>query len=158
MSHLPSSSGSGAACDITLDDAEYFGTCCTAFVHQNPPHVLILYQGALLSLFTLPFALYYWVWPSVYEWIAFVVIGVLAYGGQYCNIMGYRVGEASFIAPFDYSRIIIAGLLGYWVFAEVPEWNTWLGAALIIGASLFTIYREMTLKKRANRVANEKAL
>jgi len=112
----------------------------------EPPNRIILYQASFVGALALPFAINYWQSPTFWEWAAMLAIGVLAYGTQYCNIQAYKTGEASFVAPFEYSRLLFAGVLGYLLFSEIPVWNTLLGAILIICASLYTVYRELKLK------------
>ena len=50
-----------------------------------------------------------------------------------------KAGEASAIAPMDYSRLIYATLIGWWIFAELPNPTTVAGAALIVVASVITM-------------------
>ena len=59
------------------------------------------------------------------------------------------------IAPFDYTAMLWALLLGYWMFGEVPTALVFVGAAIVIAAGLFVIWRERTQKLRYERVAEE---
>ncbi len=51
----------------------------------------------------------------------------------------YQVGEAAALAPLDFSRLLLASFTGFVFFAEIPELSTWIGAAIVIGATLYTI-------------------
>ena len=44
--------------------------------------------------------------------------------------------------PFAYFQMVFASLVGIWAFGEVLEWNVLLGAAIIVAAGLFTLWRE----------------
>src|SRR3546814_12180958 len=57
-------------------------------------------------------------------------------------IRAYRSGEASFVAPFDFLKLILAGLIGFAVFGEVPGPATLLGAVVIVGAAVYIARRE----------------
>ena len=70
------------------------------------------------------------------------VVGVFATARVYFDIRGYAVGEASFVAPFAYFRIILVGAAGYLVFAEVPTSNALVGATIIIASTLYIAERE----------------
>lgn len=59
-----------------------------------------------------------------------------------CIVATMRVGEISFVAPFRYSSLIVALLLGYLWFGEWPEGLTLLGSAIVVGSGLFSLYRE----------------
>lgn len=66
---------------------------------------------------------------------------VLVVGYQFI-IMAMRVGEISFIAPFRYTALLWAILLGYVMFSETPDWPMIAGAAIVIGSGLYALYRE----------------
>ncbi len=72
---------------------------------------------------------------------------MVSYFGQKCNIFAYKFGEASLLASLDYVRLLWATLFGYLVFDQFPGGSTWLGAALVVVAAIFMIYRE-TRRKR----------
>jgi drug/metabolite transporter (DMT)-like permease len=52
----------------------------------------------------------------------------------------YRIAEANFVAPFEYSALIWAASWGFVVFAEVPDLYIFAGAALIVGAGLYMLF------------------
>lgn len=108
---------------------------------------MILYQASLIGLVALPFAILEWQWPDPQQWLLMILVGVFSLVSQRCNINGYRLGETSFVVPMDYFRLLPAGLIGFYVFYELPGWNTLFGALLIIAASLYTTWRELQLKK-----------
>ncbi|MEQ6201865.1 DMT family transporter [Sulfitobacter sp. HNIBRBA2951] len=65
--------------------------------------------------------------------------------GYYFSIQAMRVGDVSFNAPFRYTGLIGAMIIGYLVFDEVPRSLTVLGAAIVVGTGIFTLYRERML-------------
>ena len=62
--------------------------------------------------------------------------------GYFFGVQGMRVGDIGFIAPFRYTILIWSMLLGFLLFAERPDAATWTGAAIIVGAGLYTFRRE----------------
>ncbi|MEP4196471.1 MAG: DMT family transporter [Aliishimia sp.] len=68
-------------------------------------------------------------------------------GGYFFSIQTMRVGEVSFVAPFRYTSLIWALLLGFFVFGDWPETLTFVGAGIIVSAGLFTFYRERHLAR-----------
>jgi len=71
---------------------------------------------------------------------------VVSYFGQKCNIFAYKHGEASLLASLDYVRLLWATLFGYLIFDQFPDGSTWLGAAIVVTAAIFMIYREARRK------------
>ncbi len=62
--------------------------------------------------------------------------------GYLFSVMVMRVGEVGFVAPFRYSSLLWALGLGWVVFGDWPDAITMLGAALVVGAGMFTLFRE----------------
>ncbi|WP_424978351.1 DMT family transporter [Leisingera sp. S232] len=79
-----------------------------------------------------------------------VLFGVLGYYGI---VIAMRVGDASAVTPFRYTRLLFSILAGMLVFGERPDALTLTGAALIIGSGLYTFVREQRLARRARREA-----
>jgi S-adenosylmethionine uptake transporter len=81
--------------------------------------------------------------PSVMALIVTSAIFIL--GGYYFSIRVMRVGDVSFIAPFRYTGLIWALILGWLFFGEWPDVPTQLGAAIVVCTGIFTFYRERRL-------------
>ena len=92
--------------------------------------------------------------PTVLVWQtpAWWLLGVLAAMGVFSAIghvlmsNALRLADATVTMPIDYTRLVWASLIGYLFFAEEPDRFTWIGAAMIIGASLFIAYRESRIR------------
>jgi len=82
---------------------------------------------------------------------------VMVIGGYLCSIMVMRVGEISFIAPFRYTSLLWALILGWVVFGDWPQTITLVGAAIVVASGLFTLYREARVSRRA-RAAQKRQL
>ena len=78
------------------------------------------------------------------------LVGALGAVGQFCQVRAFAAGELMAIAPIDYSRLIFAGIMGFLLFAELPDRYTLVGAAIIVGSTLYIAYRETHLS-RMNR-------
>ncbi|MEL6840338.1 MAG: DMT family transporter [Pseudomonadota bacterium] len=85
--------------------------------------------------------------PAGVEWAilgAGVIIGMIAY---LAIVAATRTGNAGIISSFRYSRMVFALVIGYIAFAEIPDAPTLIGAAIIIGSGLFTLWREARLHR-----------
>ncbi|MEM7429154.1 MAG: DMT family transporter [Pseudomonadota bacterium] len=89
------------------------------------------------------FLLRAWVWPTGFDLMLILVIGVLNAFGGYLISQGYRMSEASAAAPFEYVAIPLAVVWGYLVWSDYPDALSWLGIGMIISAGLFVAWREM---------------
>ncbi|MBY6202659.1 DMT family transporter [Maritalea mobilis] len=109
--------------------------------------------SACLSLLTLPWG---WAWPT--PGVAAMLVGAGLFGGlgQILLTSSYRHADASLIAPFEYSSMLLALAVGYTVFGEVPTVTMLAGAALIVTAGVAIILRErhLGLERARQRKAN----
>ncbi|WP_343808380.1 DMT family transporter [Paenochrobactrum glaciei] len=80
--------------------------------------------------------------PAMEVWFILILIGTLTAIAQYCQIAAYSEADAVFLQPFDDLKLPINVILGWIVFAAVPDNNFWFGAALIVGASLYLVRRD----------------
>lgn len=91
----------------------------------------------------------FWGWPmpTLQQWLFIAGASVMGGVGQLAMTYSYRYAEASTLAPLDYTNMVMAVLLGYFFFGEVPGLSIWMGAPLIIAAGLVIFWREYTLHK-----------
>lgn len=99
-------------------------------------------SASCFALVSLPFG---WVWPSPWVAAMLVLTGMVGGVGQILLTSAYRYADASLIAPFDYSSMLLALVIGYSLFGEVPTWSMLGGAALIVVAGVMIIWRERQL-------------
>jgi drug/metabolite transporter (DMT)-like permease len=97
---------------------------------------------AIAGALTLPFA---WHSPTAPELTALIALGVLGGLAHIFLTESYRYAAASVVAPFDYTSMLWALLLGYWFFGELPGTLVYVGAAIVAAAGLFVIWRERQL-------------
>ncbi len=62
--------------------------------------------------------------------------------GYYFIIQSLRQGEISLTAPFRYTGLLFALVLGFVVWREVPNLPSWCGIALLVGSGLYVLHRE----------------
>ena len=108
--------------------------------------------STVMSLFTLP-----WGWDAP-DWpVAAMLIASGLFGGigQIFLTSSYRFADASLVAPFDYTSMLLALAIGYFVFDEVPTGTMLLGAGIVISSGVLLIWRErhLGLKRARQRKA-----
>lgn len=106
---------------------------------------IITYMSLLMMPITLVAALFHWTWPTAHELAVLVGIGILGSAGQLVMTQALKEAEASVVMPFDFFKLIWAALIGYLLFAEVPDLWTWVGGAMIFGSAVYIARRERRL-------------
>jgi S-adenosylmethionine uptake transporter len=88
-----------------------------------------------------------WVGISALNGLMIVGASVFILGGYYFSVRVMRVGDVSFIAPFRYTGLVWALILGWFVFGDWPTNLTLMGAGIVVATGLFTLYRERAVKE-----------
>lgn len=83
-----------------------------------------------------------WVAMSAIGWLWLAGSVVTIIGGYLFSVSAMRSGEIGFVAPFRYTSLLVALILGLLVFGEWPDHITLLGAAIVVATGLFTLWRE----------------
>jgi drug/metabolite transporter (DMT)-like permease len=96
-----------------------------------------------------------WPMPTSTQLLLIVLAGLFGVFGQLLMTYSYRYAEASTIAPLEYTSMIMAIILGYVFFSEVPKLSVWIGAPLVISAGLIVLWREHYLKKQISPASAE---
>lgn len=90
----------------------------------------------------------FWVPPSWTIVGLLLISGIVNVAGVFCLNRSLTLAPASVVAPYQYTIIIWAILLGYLAFGDVPQWTTLLGAAIVTGAGIYIFVRERALLRR----------
>ena len=91
---------------------------------------------------SIEFLLRAWQWPTTEHWLLMMFCGVCVGIGGYLISQGYRLSQASVVAPFEYVALPWGILVGYVIWGEVPGLNGLAGIVLIVGAGLYILRRE----------------
>jgi drug/metabolite transporter (DMT)-like permease len=113
------------------------------------PVTVTAYMGVFLTPLSGVAALFVWRWPGLEHLIWFVVMGGLGTLAHLAFTQALKEADATAVLPFDFTRLIWASLLGFWLYAEVPEFWTWTGGALIFASSTYLAVHEARAKKTA---------
>ena len=131
------------------------GSCLGMFYMANrklaeyqPQLVAVTYTaifGTLLLLPTLPFV---WIVPRPSDSALLTSFVLLAIIGQIFLISAFSYTKASTLAPFQYTQLIAATIVGVIVFDTFPDQTTWLGIFLIVVSGLYIALREAMITQK----------
>jgi S-adenosylmethionine uptake transporter len=119
---------------------------------QAPSLTVTFISSVIVTLFAVG-------WSFSQDWVPLtpnltglvMLATVFVIGAYLFSVMVMRVGEVSFVAPFRYTGLVWALILGVVVFGEWPEPLTLIGAGIIVATGVFSLLREARLKRRARR-------
>jgi len=96
---------------------------------------------------SLEFLLRPWVMPETRDLALMALVGVASGTGGYLISQAYRLVEAGLVAPFEYVALPMAVVWGIVVFGDWPDRVAWIGICLIVGAGLYTLWRETRVRR-----------
>ena len=113
-----------------------------ALTRYEKPGVIVLWQALTVSVLSLPMALPHWQTPTAMQWVGFAATGVLGTLAHYCLTRAFAMADISATQSLRFLDLVWASLLGWLVFADVPSQSTWLGAFVILWATVWIARRE----------------
>jgi drug/metabolite transporter (DMT)-like permease len=109
---------------------------------DDPASVSFFWTGAVGAAAMTPFGLWWWEPMTLPDWGWMAALCVTAAVAHWMLIRAYEVAEASAVQPFSFLQLVFASALGILVFGEVLEPNVAFGAAVVVAAGMFTLWRE----------------
>ncbi len=122
----------------------------TRKIPDKTPSVLVSLLTAIIIMLMGVIGSFFETWAQVetkHLIILFAAAAILMVG-YIGSILAMRNGEVSFVAPFRYTILLWALLLGYFVFGDIPDGLSVFGAIIIVASGLFTFYRERSLSRK----------
>lgn len=113
----------------------------------EPTDRIVFYFLTFGTLLLAAPAIAVWQPPTLEEWMWIALLGLFGSSGQLFLTRGYAAGEVTIVAPMDFLRVIIAGLIGFVIFSEIPGWPTYVGSTVVVAACVYIVRREAMLKK-----------
>ncbi len=113
----------------------------------EPPLTSLAYTALLGAVFTSLFVPFFWETPDLEGWLLMAAMGLLGGIGHFTLIKAFEMAPAAVITPFGYTSIIWATLYGFFIFGEIPDLMTFVGAAIIIASGLYVFHRERAAER-----------
>jgi drug/metabolite transporter (DMT)-like permease len=86
-------------------------------------------------------------------WGVIAVMAATMIAGQFCSFRAMRLAPVGAMAPFHYTELLWASVFGWAIWNEWPTANVWAGAAVVVAAGLYTIWRERVRARQAAEAA-----
>lgn len=92
------------------------------------------------------------IWPTRFDagagvWIALAAVGACNGIAHWLFSRGYGLAPVGALAPYEYTPMLWGGVAAFFVFAEVPSWNTLAGAVVVAAAGLYNLHRERVRRR-----------
>ena len=111
-------------------------------VRTDHPDTMAMYMVLIVTPVALVPALFVWQWPDFDTLMFLLALGGLGTLSQRALSRAYRAADATVVMSLDFTRLPVAALVGYVLFAELPDIWIWVGGAVIAVSSVFIAHRE----------------
>jgi drug/metabolite transporter (DMT)-like permease len=106
---------------------------------------IVFYFTLSCTLASAAFLPFHWVTPGPVDLVLLIAVGVVGGLAQITITKAFRLADVAVIMPFEYSAMIWAALLGFFIWGELPGLNIWIGVAIVMASGLYILYREAAL-------------
>jgi drug/metabolite transporter (DMT)-like permease len=114
--------------------------------NSAPPLVTLAFTALVGTLVFSAIVPSYWQTPTDTDLMLMLALGLLAALGHYLIIKSFEYAQASVLAPYGYSEIITASLIGYFAYGDFPDSYTWIGISIIVASGIYISLRERHIK------------
>ena len=121
---------------------------CIKSLSRTDPSVAVVFYAAFLQL-PIAFVLTLFVWrtPTLAQLGLMVIIAIIGTLAQLSITQAFRQADSSVVLPMDFTKLIWASILGYFLFAELPDIWAWIGGAVVFSGVLWVGYSEARERK-----------
>jgi drug/metabolite transporter (DMT)-like permease len=109
---------------------------------SDHPDTVVFYLMAYVTPMTFVPALFVWTWPTLEQLLLLIGVGVFATLNQRFLSRAFATADATAVLPFDFARLPFAAIIGFLVFAELPDIWVWVGGATIFASSVYIAHHE----------------
>jgi drug/metabolite transporter (DMT)-like permease len=113
-----------------------------ALTRYEKTTVIVFWQALTVSSFSLPLALLHWQDPSLWQWAGFLIAGILGSVGHYCWTRAFHAADISSTQSLRFLDLVWTSAWGWLVFSDIPSQSTWIGAFVILAATVWIARRE----------------
>jgi len=117
-------------------------------------HSITLYMALIMTVLSFAPATTVWIWPEPNTYFWLFLMAAFGTVTQLSFTQSLREAETSVVLPVDFLKLIWAVLLGYLLFAELPDGATLFGGAMIFASAVYIAYRESRIKR--SKIAYQK--
>ena len=112
---------------------------------------ILAYQSIFMSLLSFFIVLFFWEMPSIKTFIYLILAAMCGTVLHLTLNHAFKLVDVSMTQPYSFLNLVFASIIGYFVFDEMPDLYTWIGALIIFTGVLIISYREMKLDKEIIR-------
>ncbi len=108
---------------------------------------IIFYHLLLSTPVFFILSLFYWETVNLNQLLIFTLMGASGLLSHWCLTQAFKLSDTTFVMPLQFTKLIWASLIGFFIFTERPDMWTWFGGVIIFISVVYIAYREAFKKK-----------
>ena len=108
---------------------------------------IIFYHLLLSTPVFFILSLFYWETVNLNQLLIFTLMGASGLLSHWCLAQAFKLSDTTFVMPLQFTKLIWASLIGFFIFTERPDMWTWFGGVIIFISVVYIAYREAFKKK-----------
>ena len=109
---------------------------------------IIFYHLLFMTPITFIFAIFFWEGINMSQFFIFILMAFAGLISHWCLAKTFKLSDTTFIMPLQFTKLIWASIIGYYIFSELPDLWTWFGGIIIFTSVIYITYREAFVKKQ----------
>ena len=122
-----------------------FAVMAKYLLRTDPPDTTAMYMTTFLTPLALVPALFVWQWPTWEQFAWLLLFGALGMASQRTLVRAYHAADATLVLSFDFLKLPLAAMIGFFLFAELPDIWVWVGGGVICASAVYITRREAQL-------------
>lgn len=99
--------------------------------------LIVLFFSVFSCILTVPYLIFDYHYMTAFQWFSLLMAGLFAAGGQFAITAAYTHAPSREISVYDYSQIIFAAIVGFFVFGDVPDLWSFVGYIIIVSMAVW---------------------
>ncbi|MGR3250417.1 MAG: DMT family transporter [Paracoccus sp. (in: a-proteobacteria)] len=120
----------------------FYGLLTRHVSRDDPAVVSFFWTGISGAVAITLVGIWDWQLLAPVDWIWMACLCICGMSSHYLMIRAYELAEASALQPFAYTQLVWVSILGVWLFSETLRPNVVAGGAIVVGAGIFTLWRQ----------------
>jgi drug/metabolite transporter (DMT)-like permease len=118
--------------------------------NTEPTTRIVFYYSVICTLVSSLPVLWHWTTPDTKALLLMIGAGIFATNGQLLMTRAYAHAPAARVGPFMYLTVVFAGLIGWWLWLEIPDGLALLGMLMVITAGIITLQKKLQYAEELN--------
>ena len=109
---------------------------------------IIFYHLLFMTPLTFVITIFFWEGINFSQLFIFILMASAGLISHWCLAQAFKLSDTTFIMPLQFTKLIWASIIGFYIFSELPDIWTWSGGIIIFASVIYITYREAFVKKQ----------